>query len=127
MGGMAGYGDAQFAENDTLKGGVGHMSKMLDLKIGGFYRFKCGPYSNYVGQVRAKSIHSKKTHTYFVAWPNERDKGSHTPIGIYLWDEGWANKGYSGFLTRPIIECQELSSKEKEEVIAKFQRLGQHY
>lgn len=102
------------------------MSDMLNLKIGGFYRFKCGPYSDYVGQVVAKSVHSEKTHTYFVAWPNERDEGSPNPIGIYLWDEGWANKGYDGFLTTPIVECQEFSIKERDEIVAKFQRLGQH-
>jgi hypothetical protein len=103
------------------------MSGMLNLKRGGFYKIKCAQGGEYVGQAGSKTIHWDTCHSYLFAWPNTRDKGCHNPIGIYLWDYGWANRGsYYSFSFNAIMECRELTNKEKEEVTAQFQRLGQH-
>jgi hypothetical protein len=118
-----GYGDVRSAENDILKDGAGHMTKMLNLKLyGGFYKFNCGPYANYAGYVVSKNVQDEKTHTYLVIFPNEKGKQA---TCIYLWDIGAANQGYDNFLERSIVKCEEMTLDEREEIYHRFTVLRQ--
>lgn len=103
-------------------------NKMLNLEVGKYYEIKISTSSEpYRGKVYSKQIHDKNIHTYFVAWPN-KNKNNKLPIGrmtgLYLWDRGMANQGYSmSLLLAYIIECRELNPDE----IKKIEALGALY